>query len=1419
MRFKAQDGLFVLDPDQTVTVTAPTDPDAEWLNVTNAQGGSGSVPAGFLVDIDDDASHDIQPPVKPPDPISGSQSQQSDHPNPSNDLPESIKPSGQPDPAASAAVQKPTPNAPASISICRIPSSSQLSSLPPNRPTEPIISVAQDVPPNSQLPSSASTPTKGPPAPAAKPNALRDRIAMFNKSSPSTPAPSPVVRPKPPIARKPMNIPPPAPPIEASEDPSTSAPCSHQDEVARSTVQSGMSAADAEESVKAGGSLKDRIRLLQQQQQQQAAAAETCSTPPKPKREWKRPPPPPTDEGPLPPVPVNFPSIHGEAAVEDEQSVDRYPELVSNMAPEVETRGTEEEEEVEVNRRRRIAERMAKLGGAKMGFGFPGPAVPPKPAASLTQSSEGSLQTPQEPMAEEVTSLPPERIVMPTIPKRVGPPRRKAPAAAKVATTSEVSLEAVITPAANSLGSTESMIDNSLSQAIQNDESTLRYDPHKLPESNPAGAIESDGNSLHASDVPLVHSSSSSDIDATEPREDVAPNEPPDDSRSLHHDKGHFHSEDDFGSPTPHANVPQNLSEPEAASYPDRFTSASAHEPDQSPSGVTVPNQSLEDFLPTSQVADSPRSSCTGSKNLQTEVESHGLGGVQPVECSSFNFEQSEHNVDTQGGLHVSHAKSNSFNEKAYPEMSHQHEEEGPQLLPSIRSDSPDGQMSMAAVPPYFHSPAAGDISIPLSNSEASSNVEVETRPAIAPSQPYHFMKSYDSGEQGHVENDFAVPLNKKQSLDSQSNSISAERVDHLDEPSTITAAALPAGKNSGSRVACAVNEDDDETARRQRIAERLAKMGGRSMMGGAPSNCPPLESPIVHDALLTEEPISQSADAGENQDQLAIAENLKGLPDEEGEEDDETARRRRIAERMAKMGGRSMMGGMVPLFAPGPSNAASPTRKASTANNVSSPLQPSRALPTPVHPNLPSSNDSSPAMSSAPSPPRRAAPFPNPTDSHENSPPRIPPNRPTISSTPAPEDEVPPSARSSVSMSPHRPRVPTAYHSSPKHSSLLRQPSLPGSVQSMDEQVGGSVEGQANSLGHMPNDPAEFLSKTPPTRSIPSLPNSAAAGATLGISYAGGAPDELLTNNTFEAEQNSGMNLDVEPELSFEKSSKGRSHQSTGSEAGLPADENMGRQKSFKARDLDIASERWWRCRPVQPPSSVTSLDDVFIRLQGTSSLVKGVTISQYELIVIRDDYSKTVVNVKFEDNPDDESSTELTQSHYHPPEPYEVSKLQSLSYTFGPQIVSRAKAKEDEKGFKGIEGSTFVKTIIQSLGNALEPVGSTFGQVIYHCNVIQDSKGSQPEIHVMDDIRPGDVVACYGASFKGKGIGHNSMNLGSLVNPHIGVVYENDIKKNKFKAFGIFNGKVELMSYRLDELRSGSIVVYRVLDKTFID
>ncbi|OAV94129.1 hypothetical protein PTTG_04298 [Puccinia triticina 1-1 BBBD Race 1] len=379
MRFKAQDGQFVLGSNQLVTVTGQTDDEGDWLSVTDRDGGSGSVPAGFLIEI------------QPGDPLCSA-------------------------PADSdGSVNLPTP--------------------PPASKPHQLASIASHDPSSSQ-PSTAQS--QAPPPPAAKPNALRDRIAMFNKPAPAASSPAPNTGPKPPVARKPMNIPPPAPPIEAAQDSPSSTPVPADDECARSTEPAGMSAADAEESVKAGGSLKDRIRLLQQQQQQQTLASEQPATPPKPKREWKRPPSAPTDEPSI--IAPLLPSAPQEISNAGENITDPDNEAVPTST-EMDPGEEAVEEEDEIARRRRIAERMAKLGGARMGFGFPGPAAaPPKPSPPQHFSEESS-QVPEELPAEEFSALPPERIVMPAIPKRAAPPKRKAPALPNTPSAADAPLE------------------------------------------------------------------------------------------------------------------------------------------------------------------------------------------------------------------------------------------------------------------------------------------------------------------------------------------------------------------------------------------------------------------------------------------------------------------------------------------------------------------------------------------------------------------------------------------------------------------------------------------------------------------------------------------------------------------------------------------------------------------------------------------------------------------------------------------------------------------------------------------------------------------------------------------------------------------------------------------------------------------
>ena len=214
--------------------------------------------------------------------------------------------------------------------------------------------------------------------PPKKIGSLRDRIAAFeNKGSVPAPAQPPVPRPKPGnVQWKPRaTSPPPAPAAAAA-----AATEEHADQRGP-----GMSAADAKESIRAGGSLKDRMAALQGRGAFGAPAP--AAPPPRPaseKPKWKPPPvisPPAVDDDDEPEhTPAALPTsppADVTAASEDAESAHAQPA----EGGEEEAKEADPEDE-ERQRRAAIAARMARLGGARVGMAPPifgkKPDVPPK---------------------------------------------------------------------------------------------------------------------------------------------------------------------------------------------------------------------------------------------------------------------------------------------------------------------------------------------------------------------------------------------------------------------------------------------------------------------------------------------------------------------------------------------------------------------------------------------------------------------------------------------------------------------------------------------------------------------------------------------------------------------------------------------------------------------------------------------------------------------------------------------------------------------------------------------------------------------------------------------------------------------------------------------------------------------------------
>jgi len=120
------------------------------------------------------------------------------------------------------------------------------------------------------------------------------------------------------------------------------------------------------------------------------------------------------------------------------------------------------------------------------------------------------------------------------------------------------------------------------------------------------------------------------------------------------------------------------------------------------------------------------------------------------------------------------------------------------------------------------------------------------------------------------------------------------------------------------------------------------------------------------------------------------------------------------------------------------------------------------------------------------------------------------------------------------------------------------------------------------------------------------------------------------------------------------------------------------------------------------------------------------------------------------------------------------------------------------------------FIAEALSLVSNALPPQSpGEYGILIYAQTAAQ--------VHTrLTDILPGDVVMLDAAKLKGyKGLHTYSMSAGEGA-PCMGVVSEFDVKKLKLKALQanqrVGQATVESVSYRLEDLKSGTIKVYRV-------
>jgi len=170
-------------------------------------------------------------------------------------------------------------------------------------------------------------------------------------------------------------------------------------------------------------------------------------------------------------------------------------------------------------------------------------------------------------------------------------------------------------------------------------------------------------------------------------------------------------------------------------------------------------------------------------------------------------------------------------------------------------------------------------------------------------------------------------------------------------------------------------------------------------------------------------------------------------------------------------------------------------------------------------------------------------------------------------------------------------------------------------------------------------------------------------------------------------------------------------------------------------------------------------------------------------------------------------------------PPKPSADSQLSSdeLMAVWGRVGVQICEAGTSlfEKSKKALVGDGsyygFVNAVFSQVPNAMPPSSLGYGYLIYAQNGPTVSRR-------VSEIMPGDVVELYDAMLKGhKGLQGYHQNVGTG-EPLVGIVNDFEAKKSKVKLFHanqhVGQQTVESVSYRLEDLKSGVVKIFRVLE-----
>lgn len=255
-----------------------------------------------------------------------------------------------------------------------------------------------------------------------------------------------------------------------------------------------------------------------------------------------------------------------------------------------------------------------------------------------------------------------------------------------------------------------------------------------------------------------------------------------------------------------------------------------------------------------------------------------------------------------------------------------------------------------------------------------------------------------------------------------------------------------------------------------------------------------------------------------------------------------------------------------------------------------------------------------------------------------------------------------------------------------------------------------------------------------------------------------------------------------------------------------------MSMDVGFVANDVDLGKHSFWWTQARGIPPVFQGRKDILYEIKESNSQEGATTVATKELFVLFQDYSQTIITAQFAaDNPAD---VQLEQRHEPPPSRVRQDQLEDAHEQFGRRIFEAVTSKRETVVGDGTPQG-LVQELLKPFADALRPVGTRgYGAIVYG-NLANASTQQN------DEIRPGDIITLRNAKFQGKhGPMHAKYSMDVGKPDHVGVVAEWDGTKKKVRAWeqGRESKKVKLESFKLDDLRSGEVKIWRVMPRSWV-